>query len=87
MRTEAGVQKNQVDPGPGDAQILINRCSTDRFSGKLGDEGEQPAYSITVALCLQREDQRAKELTESPLAEVTDVYALYYAAFQYAPHS
>ena len=76
-------KKNQVDPG--DAQILINKCSTDRFSGKLGDEGEQPAYSITVTLCLQREDQR--ELTESPLAEVTDAYALYYAAFQYAPHS
>jgi hypothetical protein len=50
----------------------------------LADQGGQyllsnPAYRITVALdvtsSLQSADRRAKELTESPLAEVTDAFA------------
>lgn len=51
---------------------------------ELADQDEQHllislAYGITgaldVALCLQSANRLAKELTESPLAEVTDAFA------------
>ncbi|KAJ8592722.1 hypothetical protein M405DRAFT_787068, partial [Rhizopogon salebrosus TDB-379] len=57
----------------------------------LADQGGQyllinPAYRLTVALdvtsSLRSADRRAKELTESPLAEVTDAFASSWPPFQ-----